>query len=160
NAVVGRWRVDIWPVQHSWAFRVGLVEGGTVAELPRTTFLNVEAIAVEVSPERAARIFDGGFSAAWTTKCLDINLEENPDPLRSALRALFSAAKYRFALSSRLADYVLTQAAHLPPDKLEAIERRHFGQRRFGGETLARWIASIEVQRQNTPDIPVHLPLD
>jgi hypothetical protein len=44
--------VDAWPLSQTWAFREGLVQEVSFEALPRTTFLNIDEIAVELSPGR------------------------------------------------------------------------------------------------------------
>jgi len=40
------WLIDIWTLQDSWAFKEKLVQPANFDQLVRTTFLNVEAIAI------------------------------------------------------------------------------------------------------------------
>jgi hypothetical protein len=44
------WQCDVWPLELTWAFIHDKVRAPDFADLPRTTFFNLEAIAVEVWP--------------------------------------------------------------------------------------------------------------
>lgn len=157
---LGKWKFDVWPLDNTWAFKEGLVAAPYVSNLPRTTFLNIEAVAVELFPGAAGRrVFDGGCFEAWHKRCLDINLEENPDPSRAALRALFSAFKYDFQISPRLSSYIIKHTERAAPSDLTEMEIKHFGYRRFGGEELRRWTHSIAYQLAKHPDRPAKLPI-
>jgi len=48
--LVDGWHLDVWPLRETWAFRTGLVRPCNFLTLPRTTFLNVEAVAAELNP--------------------------------------------------------------------------------------------------------------
>jgi hypothetical protein len=46
------WLFDMWSLGSTWAFREGFVSGADFADLPKTTFLNIEAIVVELNSHR------------------------------------------------------------------------------------------------------------
>src|SRR5579859_29471 len=73
------WLFDMWPLADTWAFKEALISGKDFERLPRTTFLNVEAVAVELrtKPGRKRGIYSYGFFEAMLTQTVEINLREN-----------------------------------------------------------------------------------
>src|SRR5438552_3201470 len=76
------WKFDLWPLAETWAFREGFVHDIAFENLPKTTFLNIEAIAVRLDTRRfrAREVYASGFFEALLEKKIEINLEENPFP--------------------------------------------------------------------------------
>ena len=62
--------------------------------MPKTTFLNVEAVAVELNPRptRSRKLYESGFFEGVATETIEINLEENPFPDLCVARSLLTAA--------------------------------------------------------------------
>src|SRR5712692_641684 len=101
---VDKWMIDIWNVAATW----GIVELELIPsfnELPKTTFLNVEAIAAELTTVRGQerRLYSHGFFEAIAARVVDINLESNPFPALCVIRSLLTAARLNFEISHRLA---------------------------------------------------------
>jgi len=111
--------------------------------LPRTTFLNVEGVAVEMTGSGAGTIHDGGFFEAVLSRTLEINLEPNPSPLQCVVRSLVTAARLKFSLGPRLTRYLATHAAGLSPVDLVEAGRGHYGQHSWDGGTLRAWLESL-----------------
>ena len=63
NFVIDNWSVDVWPIDRTWAFLKHWDKDISMANLPKTTFLNVEAIAVELRTTRgrARRVYEHHF---------------------------------------------------------------------------------------------------
>src|SRR5947209_776588 len=54
-----RWHFDVWPLEMTWAFLNNKSLEPTPANLPKTTFLNVEAIAVSIERDGSiGNVFD------------------------------------------------------------------------------------------------------
>ena len=156
---VGRWRVDLWALEDTWAFRAGLVPGPTFEALPRTTFLNVQAAAVEILPPhgRPASVLTSGFPDALRDRTIDINLEDNPDPARCVVSALASAWRLGFALAPRLVEYILRHAAALPGEGDAPLPYRRRVQG-VQGPALGRWVAWLRSHQSTCPAEPARLP--
>jgi len=107
--------LDIWPLSETWAFRHLGLWGGSFADLPKTTFLDIEAITAELGAiqGRAREIYANGFFPSLLSRCIDINLEDNPFPDLCVIRSLITAVRLRFALGRRLAKYILHHASGL-----------------------------------------------
>jgi len=142
------WTVDIWPLSDTWALREFRIGSGDFEALTRTTFLNVEAVIVDLMPIRnkGRRVFASGFFEGVQNRTLDINLKENPFPELCAIRTLVTASKLRFQLTERLAKYVLRQFAKTPLEQLVHIQLNHYGCARFDTDTIYRWSKVIEAQ--------------
>jgi hypothetical protein len=110
NFRLGAVDVDAWRLEDTWAFRAGYFRDAIgVRTLPKTTYLSVDAIAVQLRPEpgRSRRVFEAGFFQSIERQLLDLNLEENPFPELMVVRTLVMAKRGRFALS-----WVLLKALH------------------------------------------------
>ena len=110
------WMVDVWPLSDTWALRELGVGSRDFQALTRTTFLNVEAVVIDLTNHRrmGRQIYSSGFFEAIRGRALDINLEENPFPELCAIRALVTASKLRYGLSKRLASYVAHHVGTAP----------------------------------------------
>jgi len=99
EACIGGWDLDLWALSDTWAFRQGLAPCGGFRDLPKTTFLNVQAVVAEIPPagRQSAGLVEHGFFRAIRQRVLDINLESNPFPARCALAALTTAHRLGFA---------------------------------------------------------------
>ena len=97
--------VDIWPLQETWAFRVNGFANPTFAELPATTFLNVEAVAAEMKSDclRVGRIYSKGFFESIGKREIDLNFISNPFPEKAVVRSLALASRIGFSVGPALA---------------------------------------------------------
>lgn len=91
---------DLWPLRETWAFQRGYVSGISFANLPRTTDLTTEAIAVEIGGDR--EVHDAGFVAAIREGLIDLNLEPSPSAARTLCRALRVSSRFGFRFGARL----------------------------------------------------------
>jgi hypothetical protein len=154
------WLFDVWSLRSTWAFREGVVSGESFWNLPKTTFLNIQAVVAEVTPRqgRPREIFSHGFFEAIRTRILDINCEENPYPHLCALQALLSAAKLEMSMSPRLARYVLHYGAGHGLEELVGVQTRHYGSVYADRAVLRGWLRAIDEQLASSLSSPVHLP--
>ncbi len=157
------WMVDIWPLSDTWGLRELRIGARDFESLTQTTFLNVEAVIVDLAPfrNRVRRVYASGFFEALRTRTLDVNLEENPFPELSAIRSLVTASKLKFHLSRRLAKYVVYQTAKTPFEHFVDIQLRHYGFARFDVERIHRWskIIQDQVGTQSVVRVPTHEPI-
>jgi hypothetical protein len=101
----GRWNFDAWDLEHTWAFRSGLVPGTGVDALLRTTFFDWDAIAYDF--ERRQLHCEERYFEIIASRIVDINLLDNPNPIGNAMRAIRILETGRGRLSRRLASYVI-----------------------------------------------------
>ena len=92
------WSIDMWPLEDTWAFKENK-SGKGFSDYPKTTFLDVDAIAVELFSRngRKRTIYSKGFFEAILSKTIELNFEENPAPGKCIVRALQMARKFNFA---------------------------------------------------------------
>ena len=130
--------IDAWPLSKTWAFREGLVQKATFENLPKTTFLNIDGIIIEVAPQRGKprQIHEAGFFTAWQNKTLDINLRENPFPALCVVRTLQLSLRFGFRLSRRLAMYLSEAMNSLSLAELESTQLSHYGRVEFSTQML------------------------
>lgn len=160
------WMVDVWPLSDTWALRELGVGSRDFQALTRTTFLNVEAVVIDLTNHRrmGRQIYSSGFFEAIRGRALDINLEENPFPELCAIRALVTASKLRYGLSKRLASYVAHHVGTAPLEYSVAVQLSHYGRARLDAETLHAWLKIIREQMNTqavirVPREPTQLPL-
>jgi len=161
---VGLWPIDIWPLPCTWALRDREPAGVTFADLPDTTFLDVEAVAAEIWPasRHGRRVFGGRFFSAIESRTVGINHAENPFPELCVVRALLTAARLNFRLSNGLVDYVVAAGSGLTPRDLEVVQTGHYGKVRCEGMIMRSWIdylASAVDKRDGSVRLPVDRPM-
>ncbi len=151
------WKIDVWPLSQTWAFRELRVGSRDWESLTRTTFLNIEAVAVDISSRPGGRRVRAlGFFEGIKERTLDINLEENPFPELAAVRALITASTLNYGLSKRLARYVSYHLKMVPLEQLEKTQIAHYGWVRCEVEVMHKWAGII--QEQMSTQSVVRLP--
>jgi len=130
HLIINRIPFDAWPLSKTWAFHNGHVREASFEALPRTTFLNIDAIAVELSPApgRGRLLFEHGFFDGWMRRTLDINLEINPYPALCAVRSIHLSRFFHFNLSHRLATYIFRVFAEQGEEQLLEVQNSHYGR--------------------------------
>ena len=98
-------RFDIWSLPDTWAFRQGIVIGGSFDDLLKTTFFNVDAATFHLSTKQL-NLLDG-YEQSIKERVLDINLLKNPQPENMIRRAMSLVIYRQMGLSSKLSDYVV-----------------------------------------------------
>ena len=94
--------LDVWLLSDTHALRG---KGGlTLAMLPQTTFFNLDAAAMDAGSGDAWLLPTYALDAA--NRVLDINREENPNPMRMLVRAIRLASDYDLSISPRLIKYM------------------------------------------------------
>jgi hypothetical protein len=153
------WHVDIWSLEKTWAFEQKLVRGSSFRDFPSTTFLDIEAIAVQLFSKQGVKreIYSKGFFEAILTNTIDINLEDNPNPEGCIVRALHVANKYSFKIGQKLAKYIAHFTHKTEMEELEQIFRNRY-LTRTTTDTLNFWINSIKEQLKTSQKSPVQLP--
>ncbi len=133
---INHWAFDVWPLNTTWAFKTDTTLFPSAANLPKTTFLNVEAIAVTFSGGRVDKIYSNGFFEAIEKKRIDINYRRNPYPALNAVRAIMIASKLRFRMSSAVGRYFLETFQEFGPASMIEAQDRHYGRVYFQSAAL------------------------
>jgi hypothetical protein len=134
---------DVWPLEQTWAFQAGLGLEPSFAALPRTTFLNVEAVAVEITGGDAGTIHEAGAFASVLSRTLEINFEPNPTPLQCVVRSLATARRLGFGLGPGLARYLVARGAALSVEELTEACKVFAPDLRWNAEDLQRWLDAL-----------------
>lgn len=156
------WDFDVWPLERTWGIVQDRIYHPDFAHLPCTTFLNIEAAAIDIWPGRTGlrQIYSGDdqFFHAIIDRVVEVNRTENPFPILCVVRSLFLANELGFAIGPRLARYVADHGPSIPEVELETVQRRHYGTVRVRGELLGRWINSVSSSASRLPNQVVYLP--
>jgi hypothetical protein len=140
---------DVWPLEQTWAFQACPGLDRSFAMLPRTTFLNVEAVAAEITGPGSGMIHEAGAFAAVLSRTLEINLEPNPSPLQCVLRSLTTAARLGYAIGPRLAHYLAAQGAAVGAEALAGAQQPRDADLTWGADdfrnrldALTDWVST------------------
>jgi len=158
----GNWQFDLWPLDKTWMLRDEKIEEIGFKNLPNTTFLNLEAIAVDIWPSssRQRRIYSGNdqFFKGLVSRTLEVNREENPFPHLCVIRALIMASSLQFAIGPKLAHYIARHGTDLNVPDFEKIQMSHYGEIREPGDKMRLWVQFIIDALSNSEHNPVSLP--
>ena len=120
-----KWKVDVWPLERTWAAVNGHVPVSVLDDLVNVTFFDWDAVLYSVAKQRL--IAKPTYFERVRERILDINLEPNPNPLGNAVRALRYAYRWEAAIGTRLASHVSRQIRDHGWEKLVESERCSFG---------------------------------
>lgn len=138
------WPIDIWPLNRTWAFQ-HMALAPTFENLPKTTFLNVEAIAVDLwNPHGSKRTFyEHHFFSAIASRTVEVNLRENPYPSLCVIRSLITAWKLDFGVGENLKEYVRQFGASLTLPDIDRIQNEHYGHPQVPSNLIRSWIDDV-----------------
>ena len=155
------WSIDMWPLQKTWAFEKKYVEGKSFSDFPKTTFLNIEAVAIQLFSKKGKKraIYSKGFFEAILNKTIEINLKENPNPPMCVVRSLSIAKKFKFAIGPNLARYITRCANNIGLEKLLEVFQVRYSSTHLSGNELYSCIKAIEEQLRISAKDPVKLPI-
>jgi hypothetical protein len=133
--------VDVWSLNDTYAVRSK--SEVTIQDVPKHAFLNVEAIAVEISPttREHRRVVDCGFTQAVLDQTLEVNYEPNPLPEVCLIKAFRIAIKWKMLLGTSLLKYA--QKRSWDPDRLLEAQKNHFGDALLDRLTIQRSLSVI-----------------
>jgi hypothetical protein len=154
-----KWSFDIWPLRNTWAFAVGHMTA-TFENLPKTTFFNIEAVAVQFNTKRRNKrpLYSFGFAEAISTRVLDINFEPNPFPQLCIIRGLLTAARHGLLLSPRLARYMLEKGNRTEIAEIMQAQFGHYGVVRLRAQDIVSSLDHIEYCLRESSLSPLRLP--
>jgi hypothetical protein len=143
----GGWMFDVWPLSETWALRHSAAGGpqDDFAALPKTTFLNVEAVAVDLAAlhGKSRRIFAHGFFEALADRTLEINFEDNPFPALCVVRSLITAARLRFSIGPKLSKYLIHYGEIFSREELVQVQTSHYGSCKRTATEFDVWLRAI-----------------
>ena len=139
---------DVWPLSKTWALCMDERLSETFEDLPKSTFLNLEAVAIDVWPgpggQRKIYSYEDRFFEGLLTQTIEINYAENPYPYLCVVRSLILAEKTGFAVGSELARFIVEYGSEAEAADLEQAQRKHYGIVRWSGDMLKEWIAHLQ----------------
>jgi hypothetical protein len=143
---IGHVDLDVWPIERTWAFSIDRNLIPSFSNLPKTTFLNIDALAIELFPRpgRPRQIYDGGCFEAHRSRVLDINFVPTLLPDLCVVRVLRSAYRFGFGISTILRSFLVSQMNALGLETLVLAQERHYGQVWFDKAALLRIVAALE----------------
>ena len=158
SLAVNGYAVDIWPLESTWAFRQNSNREASFAELPRTTWLTLEAVAMDLLPSqrRQRRVYSSGFFESVRKGVLEVNLAENPFPALCVVRSLVISQKLNFAIGPSLARYICSTAGDVATAEMIEAQRSHYGRVVLGSAALEKLIGAL-TERED-PLSPLRLP--
>lgn len=142
----GGWGVDVWPVSETWAFKEHWDGEVTPTELPKTTFLNVEAVVMRLSPipGRGRPVYENGFFDALRNRVLLINFKENPHPESCIARTFVTAANLRYKIGYNLSKYIYNNIESVGIDQIIDYQIDHYGRVCLDYERIEKWIGEVK----------------
>ena len=156
------WMFDVWPLDRTWMFLHDKVKQPSFDQLPHTTAFNIEAVAVEIWPEKghSRMIFSGDdqFFEGIAQRVIELNRSENPFPDLTVIRALLLAQNLRFDLGHRLAEYVSEFGPKITLHDLESIQVKHYGVIREEAKTLRQTINQVSRSLDRGGSDPIKVP--
>ena len=156
------WSVDMWPIQNTWAFKEGKYSGSGFSDYPKVTFLNIDAIAVQLFTSRKKKriIYSKGFFEAISTKTIELNFEDNPNPTKCIARALHMANNYKYALGPKLSLYIMSHLKQMEIEELVRIYQRRYMSAYVTIEVLSNCMKSIQTQLNTSTKTPVNISFE
>jgi hypothetical protein len=138
--------VDVWPLHRTWAFAEGIYSSADITELPRTTFLNVEAVTAELDSKKGKErsISEFGFFAGLEARVLEVNLLENPYPALCIVRAFATAIRLNFRVGPVLARFLMREASRVTNEELEQTQFSHYGSLKVSPLEIRKQIRHIQ----------------
>lgn len=136
---VGPAKFDLWLLENTWAHVAGHHHVQKPEDLHHTTFFDWDCILYSVGHNKI--IADPGYFERVRSRILDIRLEQNPNPLGNAVRALRYACKYDARFSQRLVSHVAREIRDHGWNSLVSYERKSFHTQyleSLNGELLSR----------------------
>lgn len=139
------WKVDVWPLERTWAGVSGHVNIVTLDDLLKATFFDWDAILYSILDQ--SLISESDYFERLQSRVIDVNLEPNPNPLGNAVRALRYACRWEARIGERLAIHVARQVRDRGWATLVASEKQSFRNPILGtvdGDHISQLLAGHE----------------
>jgi hypothetical protein len=131
-------------------------------ELPRTTFLTIEAVVVSLSsqPGRPRMVFESGFFQSLATRTVDVNFDFNPYPKLNVVRSLLTCSRLGFSIGPRLVRYITEHSRRVEIEELVEVQRQHYGRVLIDEEGLSHRLDTVADWLRWHPGRPMPLPVE
>jgi hypothetical protein len=153
------WTIDMWGLKDTWAFRDGVITGNGFSDYPKTTFLDIDAIAIQLfaSGTKAREIHSKGFFEAIASKTIELSYEDNPAPAKCIVRALRVADKFKFAIGPKLASYMVSYVDKHDIEELTEIYQRRYTSKSITLDIFYSYMKSIKEQLRTSAKSSVQI---
>ncbi|MCF6209238.1 MAG: hypothetical protein L3J88_13825 [Gammaproteobacteria bacterium] len=149
---LSQWAVDIWLLKSTWAFEKGYVEDNTFADLCKTTFFDWDGIVYKVGDGTILTV-DGYFDHI-NEGLLDINLENNPNPMGNIVKAFRYREKYGAGFSHRLAKYIYEKLEDFDPDYISSYENKSHDRPVLSSHVISQTLEALCLHQKEYPLLP------
>lgn len=119
-----RWKVDVWHIDDTWAKTSGLVHVSQPRDLLRCTFFDWDSALYDVDSGKL--ILAEGYLDKLQLNVMDVQLEENPNPRGSLVRALRRAALWRVGFGPGLTSFSVKMLERFPWSSLVEVDNQAF----------------------------------
>lgn len=120
----GKWLIDVWPLQRTWARIAGHADVNGFEDLKRVTFFSCDSIIYDIYTNKISAPSD--YFINLDRKILDINLRPNPNPHGNAVRAFRYAMLKGFRWGPKLTEFVAEMIDEIGWDDLGQQEHRSY----------------------------------
>jgi len=153
--------LDLWLLSETWASKEKNVEVNSFVDFPKTTFLDIDAVAVQLFKRKRQKrkIYSKGFFEAILKKTIEINFEDNPNPAMCIVRSLRIANKFKFAIGPKLARYIAHYANQIELEEILRLYRIRYQPTGSSIEEIGCHIETIKKQIRVSNKQPVKLPV-
>jgi hypothetical protein len=151
-----RGSADIWPLSRTWAFVHRFRTGSRLYDLIGTTYFSWDSIVYSV---QRGRVFcRPSYLHDLRLREVDLELEENPNPMGSLVRTLRLVAKGMAGLKPRLANHTWALLGTTTLTSVLKYELEHYSRAILDKDNSNSLIDSLERHVAETPDITFSLP--
>ena len=153
------WSIDMWPLKDTWAFREGKIAGNGFSDYPKTTFLNIDAVAIQLFAKgrKKREIYSNGFFEAICTKTIELNYETNASPSTCIVRALRIADQFKFSIGPKLARYMVSSLNRTDLEEMASVYQLRYMSKSFSVDILNKCLKSIEDQLRTSAKSSVQI---
>lgn len=123
---IGAQAFDVWTLDNTWAFQHGLVGEADFSTLPLTTFFNWDAVAYRI--DDGSIVCSDNYFADLSEKVIDVNLQENPNPIGAVVRTLRMAAIHQPLFSPRLINHISSMLEVFNPLEIVTVEQKSYAR--------------------------------
>lgn len=149
---LSRWKIDLWRLESTWAFRENLIDGKDLDDLVKTTFFTWDAIVYKVNNSSVFHIEN--YFELLNSGILDINFEPNKNPLGIVTRALLIALKNSAKLSPNLVSYVLKHTQGISAFELFDLINENHLKNSITAENIKQILNKLKHHSSISPDLP------
>jgi hypothetical protein len=118
--------IDVWPLQRTWAFKTGALQGALPSDLIKTTYFSWDSIAY--SWRTGELLCRNTYLSDIKRGVVDIEFPDNPYPLGALVRTFRLLVSRRAWIGFRLARHTFRLLEGYGPREIVKAERRGFAK--------------------------------